>query len=192
MGSPVSTHALMPSARPPRLAFGKLLQYEARVAWRVPVGLIFGVALPVLMVVTFGLIPSANTPDKSLGGVTVFSAMFPALLVLALAALSLINLPTHLAEYRQHGILRRIATTSSLRSRIRTPTLRPRCGAGSRPVRARARLSQSKPRATAMVIRYHSRPFRCSTTTALRVDGFSDSQGCLPSLGVLLQMSRDR
>jgi hypothetical protein len=54
-------------------------------------------------------------------------------------------------------------------------------GPGPRP------FSRSPPRAAAMVIGYHSRPFRCSTTTALRVDGFSES-ACLR---LLLQLDTD-
>lgn len=107
----MSSHVSLLPASTPRSAFGKLLGAEARYQWRVPVGLIFGIGLPTLLVVMFGIIPSANTPDKSLGGQTVFSAYFPSMLMLALIVLALISLPTHLADYRQQGILRRLGTT---------------------------------------------------------------------------------
>jgi hypothetical protein len=40
-----------------------------------------------------------------------FSVYFPVLIVLALAVLSLLSLPTHLASYQEQGILRRMSTT---------------------------------------------------------------------------------
>jgi ABC-2 type transport system permease protein len=102
-------HASLLPAGTPRSAFGKLLTAEAKYQWRVPYGLIFGIGLPMMLVIIFGLIPAANTPDES--GLTVFGAFFPTLLTLALMVLSLLILPQHLADYRQQGILRRIGTT---------------------------------------------------------------------------------
>lgn len=107
----MSSHVSLLPTSTPRSAFGKLLGAEAKYQWRVPVGLIFGIGLPALLVVMFGIIPGMNKPDKSLDGQTVFSAYFPAMLMLALIVLALISLPTHLADYRQQGILRRLGTT---------------------------------------------------------------------------------
>ena len=107
----MSSHVSLLPASTPRSAFGRLLGAEAKYQWRVPWGLAFGIGIPVLMVVMFGLIPATNTPTKSMGGQTVFSVFFPALLAFAVSFLSLINLPTHLADYRQQGILRRLGTT---------------------------------------------------------------------------------
>jgi ABC-2 type transport system permease protein len=105
----MNSHASLLPAGTPRSAFGKLLTAEARYQWRVPVGLIFGIGVPVMLVIIFGVMPAANTPDES--GLTVFSRFFPYLLTLAITTLALIFLPTHLAEYRQQGILRRLGTT---------------------------------------------------------------------------------
>jgi len=107
----MSTHASLLPARTPRAAFGKLLQNEGRYAWRMPVGLILGVAVPVLLLVILGSIPGANKPIKSLGGLTVFSVYFPVPIAWVLGLLALISLPGHLADYRQQGILRRMSTT---------------------------------------------------------------------------------
>jgi ABC-2 type transport system permease protein len=107
----MSSHVSLLPAGTPGSAFGKLLRAEARYQWRVPYGLIAGIGLPVLMVLMFGLIPSANTPTKSMGGLTFFSVYFPVLLTFAVGMLALLNLPTHLADYRQQGILRRLGTT---------------------------------------------------------------------------------
>lgn len=101
--------SVLPAGTPPS-AFGKLLAAEARYQWRVPFGLIVGIGVPLLLVIIFGLVPSANTPDESMGGLTVFGWYFPSLLALSLISLSLV-LPEHLADYRQRGILRRIGTT---------------------------------------------------------------------------------
>ncbi len=107
----MSSHVSLLPAGTPRSAFGRLLGAEVRFQWRVPWGLIFGIGFPVLMVVMFGLIPATNTPTKSMGGMTVFAVFFPVVLTFAMGMLALIVLPTHLADYRQQGILRRLGTT---------------------------------------------------------------------------------
>jgi ABC-2 type transport system permease protein len=107
----MSTHASVLPTRTPRLAFGKLLKSEAKYAWRAPLGLLLGVAVPVLVLVVLGLIPGANKPLKSFDGSTAFSVYFPALVAFALAVLALLSLPIHLATYREQGILRRMSTT---------------------------------------------------------------------------------
>ncbi len=107
----MNTHAVLLPARTPRSAFGKLLQSETKIAWRVPLGLIFGVAIPVLVLVIFGCIPAMKKPAASLGGLTYFSVYFPILIGFALAGLCLISLPIHLARDREQGILRRMSTT---------------------------------------------------------------------------------
>jgi len=107
----MSSHAVLLPQRTPRSAFGKLVQNETRYAWRVPVGLLMGVAVPLLALVIMGVIPGANKPVKSLGGLTVFSTYFPVFIALALGIIALLSLPGHLADYRQQGILRRLSTT---------------------------------------------------------------------------------
>jgi ABC-2 type transport system permease protein len=107
----MSTHTVLLPARTPRSAIGKLLQSETKIAWRVPLGLIFGVAVPVLLLVIFGCIPAMKKPAASLGGLTYFGSYFPTLIGFALAGLCLISLPIHLARDREQGILRRMSTT---------------------------------------------------------------------------------
>ena len=102
----MSTQASVLPARTPRSAFGKLLNSEAKYAWRAPLGLLLGVAAPVLALVVLGLIPGANKPLNSFDGSTAFSVYFPALIAFALAVLALFSLPIHLATYREQGILR--------------------------------------------------------------------------------------
>lgn len=107
----MSSHALLLPTRTPRSAFGKLLGSEVKYARRASLGLLLGVAVPVLVLVVLGFIPGANKPLKSYDGLTVFSVYFPALIVFALAVLALLSLPIHLASYREQGILRRVSTT---------------------------------------------------------------------------------
>ena len=93
----------------PRRAFAKLTQAEARLARRQPVGLILGIAAPVLLLALFGSV--FRGPNKGLGGLSVAQDYLPVLIVFALAGLSFFSLPTPLATYREQGILRRLATT---------------------------------------------------------------------------------
>ena len=95
----------------PRAAFGKIVRNEARLAWRLPAGLIFGVAVPLLLVIVFGEIPSMHQPQASMGGLTLFPVYVPIIICMAIAILGLISLPAALVSYRDQGILRRLSTT---------------------------------------------------------------------------------
>ena len=94
-----------------RTAFGKVVLNEARLTWRRPIALIAGVALPVLLTVLFGELPTFRQSPASFGGITLFDAYVPVLAVFSLAMLALLGLPTPLASYRELGILRRLSTT---------------------------------------------------------------------------------
>jgi ABC-2 type transport system permease protein len=107
----MSIHASLLPARTPRSAFTELMQSETKIAWRIPIGLILGVAAPVFALVILGSVPGTNKPEAKLGGLTFFSVYFPILIAFSVAILALISLPTHLATYREQGILRRISTT---------------------------------------------------------------------------------
>jgi ABC-2 type transport system permease protein len=95
----------------PRAAFRKLVACEARLGWRQPTGLIFGLGLPLLLLVIYGSVPALNKPDKGLGGLTFFSTQIPVLMAFVIAALAFWSLPAPLATYREQGILRRLFTT---------------------------------------------------------------------------------
>jgi ABC-2 type transport system permease protein len=94
-----------------RRAYGLLVVTELRLAWRNPVGLIFGLGLPMLLLVIFGSIPSLTQPKKEFGGVSLFTAYVPTLLVLVLLVLGLVSLPIQMAGYREQGVLKRMSTT---------------------------------------------------------------------------------
>ncbi len=107
----MSSNVGLLSNRPPRSAFTRLLETETKVAWRVPVGLVFGLVVPVLAVVILGSIPAVTRPSERLGGISYFSAYFTILITASLLIMTLVSLPTHLANYRETGILRRMSTT---------------------------------------------------------------------------------
>jgi ABC-2 type transport system permease protein len=102
--------SLLPASTP-RAAFGKLLGAESRLAWRQPVGLAFGLGLPVLLLVIFGSIPAFSKPSAGLGGQTPFNVYIPILIAFVVAGLAFLSLPGALASYRELGILRRLSTT---------------------------------------------------------------------------------
>lgn len=107
----MSIHASLLPARTSRSAFGKLLRSEILYAWRVPLGLLLGVAVPALMVIVFGTLPATNEPMEQFGGLSVFATYFPAIIAFTIAVFSLLSFPTHLANYREQGILQRLSTT---------------------------------------------------------------------------------
>ena len=95
----------------PRAAFGKIVLNEARLARRRPLGLIGGVALPILLLVIFGELPAFRQTLPSLGGASIFDAYVPVLIAFGLAMLALLGLPIPLVSYRELGVLRRLSTT---------------------------------------------------------------------------------
>lgn len=92
-------------------AFWLLVATEAKLAWRLPTGLIFGLALPALLLVIFGSIPALTRPKAEFGGISFFSLYAPTLVLLVLLVLGLLSLPIQLAGYREQGVLRRMWTT---------------------------------------------------------------------------------
>ena len=114
LSSPVSPSPARPRPWPDaarRAAFGKIVANEARLTWRRPVGLIGGVGIPVLLLVIFGELPAFRAHPASYGGLTVFEAYVPVLIVFGVAMLALLGLPLPLVSYRELGVLRRLSTT---------------------------------------------------------------------------------
>ena len=102
----------------PREAFRRLVQTEARLALREPIGLVWGVGAPLLLTVIFGSIPAFQVPAAELGGLTYFDAYAPILMVFVLAMLAFLSLPYPLAGYRELGVLRRMSATPVSPSRL--------------------------------------------------------------------------
>ena len=103
-------HAIPSRVRPPTRGLTELVKVEAKLALRVPMGLILGVAVPVVLLVIFSAIPGLKqlAPGSTL---TMFAQYVPVLIGLSLCVIALINLPVPVVTDRQMGVLRRFATT---------------------------------------------------------------------------------
>lgn len=106
----MSTMAVKGWSPPPR-TLGLLVMTELKLAWRYPVGLIFGLGLPMLLLVIFGSIPSLTHAKAEFGGISFFDLYAPTLLILVVLVLALLSLPVQMAGYREQGVLRRMSTT---------------------------------------------------------------------------------
>ena len=89
-------------------ALRTMTRTEAKLFVREPLNVLLVLALPVLLVVGFGLIPGFGEPDEFLGGQsgTEFIASLGIGIVLAVLGLSI--LPTVLGTYRERGVLKRL------------------------------------------------------------------------------------
>lgn len=87
------------------------IRTEARLVLRDRATLAFTVALPVLLLVTFGVIPGVREPDPHLGGQPVIELIAAIGIAVSLAVLGIQLLPTSLVAYRERGVLRRLAAT---------------------------------------------------------------------------------
>lgn len=90
----------------------RLIRMEARLMLREPALLPISLALPVGLLVIFGLSPSAREADPALGGFRGIDTVLPSMAVsISLAVLAFFTLPSVLGSYREKGILRRLSTT---------------------------------------------------------------------------------
>src|SRR6185437_461016 len=91
--------------------FGRLTLTETRLFLREQAAAIGVFGLPVALVIGFGLIPGFGDPQKGLSGQigTEFSASVSVAIVLAV--LGLTGVPMVIGQYRERGILRRLAAT---------------------------------------------------------------------------------
>jgi ABC-2 type transport system permease protein len=108
MSTSVRTLPAAPAGAPLR----RLTLTELKLFARERVGIIWGVAFPVILLIIFGSIPGFRQPvSKSTGSLTILDAYVPVLIAFVLAMLALNAMPPVLAGYREKGILRRLATT---------------------------------------------------------------------------------
>src|SRR6201999_1889199 len=92
-------------------AFVAMTKMETKLFFREPIFPLLVLALPVLLVVGFGLIPGFGDPSADLGGQggTEYIASLGVGIVFAILGLSI--LPSTLATYRERGVLRRLRGT---------------------------------------------------------------------------------
>lgn len=90
----------------------RLAWLEGKLLLREPITLVFALALPlVMMVVMLGVFSEPADPTVFMG-VAAKDYYMGAYVAVVVAALGLINLPTHLATYRERGVLRRFEASS--------------------------------------------------------------------------------
>lgn len=89
----------------------RLTLTEAKLFVRDWIGPIWGLGLPLILLVVFGSIGSLSKPDASLGGRPLMYLYVPVVIFLGAAIICLIASTGTLSAYRERGILRRLGTT---------------------------------------------------------------------------------
>jgi ABC-2 type transport system permease protein len=113
----MSTQSSNASAKRSSKPFWELVKIQGKLALREPYGVIFGVALPVFLLVIFSFIPAFRDPLPGTS-LTVFEIYLPILMITILIMIGLIGLPVSLVRDREIGWLRRISTTPVLPSKL--------------------------------------------------------------------------
>lgn len=92
-------------------AWFHLVAAECRMVSRDTAGLVVPLGLPLLIMVMFGQ-GVTEEPIPAFGGRTAFDAyVVPLVLVMVIATIGVINMPSFLAGYRKFGILKRLSAT---------------------------------------------------------------------------------
>ena len=92
------------------LPFWELFKVQGKLALREPSGLVFGIVLPLMLLIIFGNLPTFNEPVEG-NSFTLFELYIPILMVTVLIFIGLLGLPIPLLRDRETGWLRRISTT---------------------------------------------------------------------------------
>lgn len=105
--------AMLPAARRPRIAaLHRLTRTELTLFLRERAGVIWGIGLPLILLIIFGNNPGFRKPvSRAVPGVSILDSYVPVLLAFVLAMIALNVLPPVLAGYREKGVLRRLSAT---------------------------------------------------------------------------------
>ncbi len=106
MSTQDSTATNQKSSKP----FLELVKVQGRLMLREPISIVFGVFLPVFLLLIFGLIPAFGKPIAGTT-FTTFEIYIPILMVTVLIFIGLLGLPIPVVRDRELGWLRRISTT---------------------------------------------------------------------------------
>jgi ABC-2 type transport system permease protein len=96
----------------------KLAWLEGKLLVREPVTLVFTLGLPIVMELVMGGVFGNSADPDFYRGVGAMDYYLPAYVGIVVAALGLITLPTHIATYRERGVLRRFEASSIPRRTI--------------------------------------------------------------------------
>ncbi|CAM5535109.1 ABC transporter permease [Streptomyces griseomycini] len=88
-----------------------VLRTEVRLFRREPGNLFWIMLFPSLLLGILGAVPSFREADPSLGGLRAVDAYVPVAVLLGVIVAGVQGMPQTLTGYREHGILRRMATT---------------------------------------------------------------------------------
>lgn len=90
----------------------RLSWLEAKLLLREPVTLVFTLGLPIVMELVMGGVFGNDPNTGYYRGVGAMNFYMPAYVGLVIGALGLITLPTHIATYKERGVLRRFEASS--------------------------------------------------------------------------------
>jgi hypothetical protein len=107
----MTTAAPIPVPRPSARSLRRLIATETKLAYRLPVGLVLGVVVPVLLLVIFGLSPGFKKPINPHTTTTYMDNYVPVLMALTLALIALVSLPIPMVMNRERKYLRRLSAT---------------------------------------------------------------------------------
>jgi ABC-2 type transport system permease protein len=91
---------------------------EAKLFVREWTGPIFGIAVPLILLIIFGSIGAFHKPTASLGGRTLMYVYVPVIILMGAALICLIAATGTLTAYRERGVLRRFGTTPAGANRL--------------------------------------------------------------------------
>lgn len=99
------------AARPGARAWGQLILAEMRSVMRDTAGLIIPIGMPSLLLITQGAAASQQILPGTDGRSVYEIYIMPLMLVMVVALVGVVNMPSFLAAYRRQGLLKRLAAT---------------------------------------------------------------------------------